>query len=177
MKKQIVILLLFIAPGFLLAQDTPFSSLYSRLVGEPGFESTEIMPGSTSYEWEKNVQAQNIKDMVKDIESIRILEYDGEGQYKSDKLWKKMTSAADDATYIEVVSMNGEKEQVSLYMLKGTGDIYREMALIARDGDDITMITVTGNIDFSKIFSPETMKSMRELGEYYMKDKGGCEGK
>ena len=175
MKNLISILAIVLFPALLLAQQTPLSALYSKYASEPGFETTEIMPGSTSYEWEKNIGAENIKEMIKDIESIRILEYKGEGHSAADKLWKKMSAAATEDAYIEVVNVSGDKEQARLYMLKESGGVYREIALIAREADEVTMITVTGNIDMNKIFSPETMQSLRELGNYYRKDKGECE--
>jgi hypothetical protein len=47
---------------------------------------------------------------------------------------------------------------------------------MAKESDGITLVTVTGNIDFRKIFSPETMESLRELSGY-MSGKGECEVK
>jgi hypothetical protein len=177
MKKLLVILSLSIAPALLLAQATPLSDLYTAYVSEPGFETTEMRPGSTSFEWEKNLESQNIKDMIKDIESVRVLEYDGSGKISQDKLWKKMTSAAIDGSYTEVMSMKGDGEQAALFMMKKPDGAYSEIALMAKEEDEIILVTVTGNIDFGKIFSPETMKSLRELGDYYMQGKGECEVK
>jgi hypothetical protein len=177
MKKIIIILSLVVLPGFLLAQSTPFSDIYTTYVSEQGFETTEMMPGSTSFEWENNLDAQNIKDMIKDIESVRVLEYDGSGKISRDKLWKKLTSASQEGNYTEVMSMKGDEQEAALYMMKRSDGIYSEIALIAKEKDEIVMVTITGNIDFGKMFSPETMKSLRELGDYYMKGKGGCEVK
>lgn len=177
MKQLIAILTLVIVPGIILAQSTPFSDLYNTYVSEQGFETTEMRPGSTSFEWEKNLEAQNIKDMIKDIESVRVMEYDGSGKISMEKLWKKMTSASREANYTEVMSMKGDGEEAALFMMKRSDGIYSEIALIVKEEDEIVMVTVTGNIDFGKMFSPETMQSLRELGDYYMKGRGGCEVK
>ena len=174
MKKLIAIFAVVIFPGFAIAQETPLSSLYTKFVSEPGFETTEILPGSTSYDWEESIESGHIKDMIKDIESVRILEYKGEGKYNPDKLWKKMTSAVDNGMYTEVVNVGSDKEKAVVYMLKESNGVFREIALIARDDDGITMVTVTGNIDLKKIFSPETMESLHGLGKYYMKDHREC---
>jgi hypothetical protein len=176
MKKLIILITIFVLPGFLFAQETPLSSLYSQYVSEPGFETTEILPGSTGFEWEQQVTSDHIKDMVKDIESVRILEYKGEGKYSTEKLWKKMSAAANGGNYTEVVTVSGDSEQASVYMLKESDGIYKEIALMAKESDGITLVTVTGNIDFRKIFSPETMESLRELSGY-MSGKGECEVK
>jgi hypothetical protein len=177
MKKLIALIAIIGMPVILLAQATPLSSFYSKYVSELGFETTEILPGSTSYDWEKNIDAEHVKDMVKDIESIRILEYKGEGKYTTEKLWKKMSAAVEDDLYTEVVNVDAEDMQAALYLLKGSSGTYKEVALLAFEKEEVTLITVTGDIDFKEIFSPETMQSLRELGKYYMDGKDGCEVK
>jgi hypothetical protein len=177
MKRISIIIAILSFPAFLLAQETPLSSFYSEYVSEPGFETTEILPGSTGFEWEKNVDSEHIKDMVKDIESVRILEYKGEGKYSTDKLWKKMASAIDEDIYTEVVNINSDDTQAAVYILKGPSGTYREVALLAREQSEITLVTVTGIIDFKEIFSPETMESLRGLSRYYRNGKDGCEVK
>lgn len=176
MKKFIILITIFLVPVYMWAQDTPLSSLYSKYVSEPGFETTEILPGSTGFEWEQNIHSEHIKDMVKDIESIRILEYKGEGKFSTEKLWKKMSAAASGGDYTEVVNVSGDDKQASVYMLKESEGLFREIALMAKQDDGITLITVTGDIDVKKIFSPETMESLRELSGY-MRGKGDCEVK
>lgn len=177
MKTFITIIFIALVPGYLLAQDTPLSSLYSKYVSEPGFETTEILPGTTGFEWEQQVDSEHIKDMVKDIESVRILEYKGEGKYSQEKLWKKMASALEDDMYTQVVNVNADDVHAGVYLLKGTAGTYREVALIAREKEGITLVTVTGNIDFKKIFSPGTLESLHELGKYHMKGQHDCEVK
>ena len=175
MKKLIVIMIAVFVPAFLLAQNTPLSSLYDRYVSEPGFETTEILPGSMSFEWEKSVDNVQVKEMMQNIESIRILKYKaGTGNADQDKLWKKIQKTAGDSQYIEVVTVNAENTQVNIYMIKGTAGNTREVALLERDENGIMVLTVTGNMDFSAMFSPENMQSLREMGEYYMQNKGDC---
>ncbi len=65
-------------PVILTAQNTPLSSLYDRYASEPGFETTEILPGSMSFEWEKTAENDQVKEMMQNIESIRILKYKSE---------------------------------------------------------------------------------------------------
>ena len=175
MKKMIVLLITAFIPAFLLAQNTPLSSLYDRYVIEPGFETTEILPGSTSFEWEKSTDMGQIKEMLQSIESIRILKYKADARKADqDKLWKKMQKTAGDSQYTEFVTVNAKKIQVNIYMIKGSAGKTREIAMLERDENGIVMLTVTGNMDFSAMFSPENMRSLREMGEYYMKNKGDC---
>jgi len=175
MKKLIVLMIAALIPAFLLAQNTPLSALYDRYVSKPGFETTEILPGSMSFDWEKTMNNSTIKDMMQNIESVRILKYKANANNaEQEKLWKKMQKTAGDDQYTEVVNVNAEKVQVNIYMIKGQAGNTREVAMLERDENGIMMVTVTGNMDFSAMFSLKNMQSLREMAEYYMHNKGDC---
>ncbi len=175
MKKIIVLFAMIALPGLMFAQETPLSSVYFNYADEPGFEATEIRPGSEGSEWEQKISSDHFRDLVNDITSIRILEYKGEGKVRPAKIWKKMSTAAGSGNYTEIVNFSGDDEQALVYISRESAGIYSEIALMAREENDLVLITVTGNIDLEKIFSPETMKSLRELGKHHMKGKGECE--
>jgi hypothetical protein len=176
MKKLLIVLIAIGIPVILSAQKTPFESLYDRYVSEPGFESTQVLPGSTSFEWEKSLDNPQVKEMMQSIESIRILKVKADStRVSQEKVWKNMQKAATEEQYKEVVTVSAEKAQVRLFILEGTEGHTREVALIVKEDDEIVMMTMTGNMDFSAMFSHENMKQLREIGEYYMKDHKGCE--
>jgi hypothetical protein len=175
MKKQIVIMILAFLPVLLLAQNTPLSALYDKYVSKPGFESTEILPGSMSFEWEKDMNTNSIKEMLKDIKSIRILKYkENEDKNEQEKLWKKIQKAAGDDQYIEVVNVNAENTRANMYIMKGPSGKTMEVDLVVKEAKGITIVTVSGDIDFSTIFNTENMKGLREMAEYYMHNKEAC---
>lgn len=175
MKKLIVIMIAAFLPVILNAQNTPLSSLYDRYTSEPGFETTEILPGSMSFEWEKTAENEQVKEMMQNIESIRILKFKSDkANADQDKLWKKLQKTAAGEQYTEVVTVNSDKVRANIYMMKGPDGNTREIAMLEKDEKGIMMVTVTGNMDFSKMFSPESMKSLREMGEYYLQSKGEC---
>jgi hypothetical protein len=116
--------------------------------------------------------------MVKDIETIRILNYKYEaGDSKADKVWKKIEKAASDESYTEIMNVSAEGVQVNLYMIKGLEGRTREVAMILNAENSIMLFTMTGNMDFSAMFSHENMQAFRQMGEYFMEHKGSCEGK
>ena len=78
MKKLIYILVIAFLPVFLMAQDTPLSSLYDKYVGDAGFESSEILPSNMSFEWEASGENASIREMMQHIDRIRISKYDFE---------------------------------------------------------------------------------------------------
>jgi hypothetical protein len=176
MKKLLIVLMTIGIPFILSAQKTPFSSLYDRYISEPGIESTQVLPGSTSFEWEKSMDNPQVKKMLESIESIRILKVKADSTRVSpEKVWKSMQKAATEDQYKEVITVSADKTHVRMFILEGTEGHTREVALIVKEEDEIIMMTMTGDMDFSAMFSHENMKQLREIGEYYMKDHKGCE--
>jgi hypothetical protein len=165
-------------PVILAAQDSPFSALIDKYSGNPGFESSVILPNNTSFEWEKEVDNSSVKDMMKGIEEISVLKYKADGNRDvSEKLWKNIQKAASDEAYIELMNVSSEDVQVNICMIKGDEGTTREVALAVNDKDEIILITMNGTMDFSSMFSKENLEGLSEMGEYFMEHKGGCESR
>jgi hypothetical protein len=175
MKKLIIIIVTAFIPALIMAQGTPLSSLYNQYVSEPGYETTEILPGSVSYEWEKDMDISQVKEMMKSIDNIRILKYKSETDKSGqEKLWKKVQKASSDDLYTEVVTVNSDDMYLRMFMMKGSEGKTKEVALAVKDKDGVMLATMTGNMDFSAMFSPENMQAFREMGKYFMEQKGSC---
>lgn len=175
MKKLIILFLIAVVPVILNAQKTPFTSLFDRYVTDPGFNSFQILPGSTSFEWEKSIDNEQLMEMMKNIESVRFLKAKADSTRVSmDKIWKNMLKASTGDNYREVLTVNADKVQLKMFMLKGNDGITHEMAIIGRSNDGIMMMTMEGKLDFSSFFSPENLKSLKEVGEYYLQNHPGC---
>jgi hypothetical protein len=175
MRKLVAIIVIALLPGMVLAQGTPLAALYDEFVSQEGFETTEIRPGETAFEWEKDINAPELMEAIRDIRSVRILEYGGEGKIETEKVWKRMQKAVTGNQYREVMSVNADAETVRMFMVQDpvTGH-FTEIALIARESDGVTLVSVTGDIDLKKIMSPAIMENLREMGHYHMKGDGEC---
>jgi hypothetical protein len=175
MKKQIVLMVFAFLPVFLLAQNSPLTSLFEKYADKPGFESSEIIPGSMSFEWEKTMKIDAVKEMLKEIQGVRILKYKSNATHNEvAKIWKKIQKAAGKEPYQEVVKVNVDSVMVNIYLVQEPNGITKEIALIAKDKKGITMVNITGNIDFATLFSKENMHSLREMAEQYMHNKAMC---
>lgn len=176
MKKLTGILVIGLFPIFLLAQETPLSSLYNDYTSRSGYMSTEIRPGSMNFEWEKDMDNSTIRNIANKVESIRILRYqpdsDRSGQ---EKLWRKIQKAASENQYTEVVTVDAEEMQLRMYMMKGSDGITKEAALAVKGKEGVMLATMSGNLDFSEVFTAENLQGLREMGEYFMKQKGSCD--
>lgn len=175
MKKQIVLMVLALLPVVLLAQNSPLKALFEKYANKPGFESSEIIPGSMGSEWEKTVKIDAVKEMLKEIQGVRILRYKTSPATKEEmKVWKKINKTVGKEPYKEVVKVNADSIMARIYLVQGTDGITKEIALIAKDKKGITMVTVNGNIDFATLFSKENMHSLHEMASYLMHNKGMC---
>jgi hypothetical protein len=175
MKNLIVILAGLMLPLFLSAQDTPLSALYKNFAGEPGFSTTEILPGSTSFEWEKEMDAGRIKELMKSIESIRIVNCNGdEANSKQEKAWKKMEKAASDERYVNIMNVKSDDDEVYLYRMAGESGKTRELALLVKYDNGVMLLTMTGDMDMSAIFSKDNMEAFLEMGKCFKDKKAEC---
>jgi hypothetical protein len=179
MRKLIIILISAFLPAILFAQDTPLTSLYDSFAGNRGFKATEILPGSTSFKWEKDMESGQVKELMQDIESIRVLQFKNKdvNKNKVEKTWKKMVDAASDGMYTEIISVHADDVTVYFYIIKGIEGTTNEVAMLEKDESGAMMVTMSGHMDFSAMFKHENMQAMREIGEYFMEHKSDCKDK
>lgn len=177
MKKLIFIVLLLCSGTGLMAQDSPLLKFYKEYASDPAFETTEIMPGSMSFEWQKEMDNRQVSELMAEIKDIRILRYQGKGKMSMDKFLKNLEKTASDDRYAEVLNARSDGDFVRLlYLREPSGDM-KEIALIASDEEGVMLLTMTGTMNFQKMLSPDMMEGVRQMGDYYIKGKGGCEVK
>ena len=159
----------------IFAQDTPLSSIYNQFSGKPGYHTTEVLPGSMNFTWEKDIDLSQVREMMNSIDKIRIVKIDPESSRgNQEKLWKKVMSVASEDHYQEIINVTADRVQAKMYILKGEGNITKEMAFAVKDDNGMILATMTGKMDFSKMFSRENMQAFRDLGMHLMEMKGAC---
>ncbi len=174
MKKTLLILAVLIIPVFLAGQETPLAKFYERYASEQGFKVHEILPGSTSMEWEKDLRIDHLREIMDNIDYIRILTYQGEGKIATNDLMKKLDKAINKDEYKEIVSVKADDGMLKAFFLKGETGRIHELALIANGKEGLFIFTVTGDIDFNMILSSGTMADLQAIGKYYIDSKGEC---
>lgn len=178
MKKLLIFIVVTLAPFIILAQETPLASLYSDFSSKSGYQSMQIKPGAMNLNWEKSEDFPLFGDMMKNIESISILQDEtGSGFLSGDKLWKKVRKIAADERYTELACANGDEMSIRMFMMKSEENVVKEAAFCVKKDDKVILIAVSGNMDFSEMFNAENMQAMREMGEFFMEHKGSCRHK
>jgi hypothetical protein len=171
--KRTVILFTLLVPLFLFAQDTPLSALFDKYVEVPGFSTTEIKTSEVSFEWEQEEGTEQIREVLDGIESIRIINMDEESQdmkISPDKFYSRIKKAIGQEDYVEVITVSDGDEDVNLYFLRD-GEMLREAALVVHEKNDVSLITITGNMDPSMLMRKETIKGLNSLKNFYVEKK------
>lgn len=166
MKKYCVIILAFLVSTSVFADDfvTKFMSTYveaKRPVSNVNIGKTmlEKMAGNT--------EDSELKETFKELNSIRIITTEDKRDSrhyfeKANELAKKEFS-----DFEEVVSLNERKSKVHV-LLKKLEDGMKDLILIALDDNSkLTIITVSGNIDFNSFskLSESLNKPLPDEGE------------
>ncbi len=171
--KRTALILAFIVPVFLFAQETPLNKIFSKYVEDPGFSTTEIKTSEVSFEWEQDENTEHIRKVLSDIESIRIINLDEEspeGKVSAEKFHQKIMKAIEKADYVDVITVRDDGESVNLYFLE-KGDKLREVALVVREKENVSLITITGDIDPEMIIHKETLKGLGSLRNFYVENE------
>jgi hypothetical protein len=175
MKKLIVIILTAFIPVLLAAQNSPLSVLYDKYESKPGYHTFKIRPGLMSFVWEKNMETGPVKEMMRTIESIRILKSKSESTRCGRKiLWRRMQKAASDDLSNEVVSVNAGDVSLRVYMINQTEEKMKEVTMAVKYDEGIILATILGKTNFSSLINHDNMESIIKMVEYFMEHEGKC---
>ena len=166
MKKLIMALVVSLVPLFIMAQDTPLSGLYDKYVSKSQYSAKEILPSAMNTKWEKDISGEAIKKVIDEVNSIRILSTD-KGRHPQKSLWKSISKSISEADYTQVLDVNSNKESIRIYYLKGMDGNMKEFALTMNKPSKVMLITVTGDMDMSTLFSKDLMQELKTLGENF----------
>ena len=178
MKRYVIMLAGMLFPLAFFAQETPFTKLFEEYTGKQGYYSQEIIPSQMSMAWENEMQTDALRKVMNKISAVRILSTDAEGGGSSKKLGKSISGALGGAKYTELITVKTDGESVNMYGLKLDNGSMREFVLAVVEQDEVTLVSVTGEMDMSDILMGDIMEDMMKLrGKYNGKEcpSGGSE--
>jgi hypothetical protein len=173
MKKLMIMLAGVILPLAFFAQDTPFSKVYEEYVGKQGYYSHEVIPSQMSMEWESEMETDAIREVMNKVTAFRMLSTDAEEGGSRKKLEKSISDAVSRADYTELMTVMTDDESIHMYGLKLDEGSMREFVLTIMEKDEVTLITLTGDMDMSDIIKEDLMGEVMKVGEKY-KGKKEC---
>lgn len=152
MKK--FILLLF-AGAFmsmqLQAQTDAISKYFDKYMDDERFSMVYISPKMfemiSKVELEGDKADQEIMDMIKDLEGLRILSFEGSG---AQTFYTEVKSKIDANKYDDLVVVRDKGENVNI-SVNSQGDIVNELLLLVGSDDNFVLMSFTGNIDLKKV--------------------------
>ncbi len=163
MKKLLIYLSFLVLPLWTMAQETPIGKLFDKYSSDPDYGSIDIKANATSFAWEKDLENTELKDMLQEIDAIRIL-HSSKSKVNAEKFLNKVYKTYSKEAYTELATVSGiHGGSVKMYMLKGDDNMIREFSLAGMKGDNVFLLSVSGNMDMNKLLSKDMMKALGQL--------------
>lgn len=154
-KLSIFATLIFLFTGFsLMAQDSPTAKLFDKYSGKDGYTTVSISKdlfGMFADIDSDNPDAQEIKEMMSQLDGIKILMYEAETETDSELTRFRdevMKVNASGFTELMVVKEKGEEVK---FLAKKKGDKIGELLLLINNGKEVGFISISGMIDMNTV--------------------------
>ena len=154
MKKIIMMFaLMLMATTNLMAQTA--DDIFNEFKDKPNVQFVNLPKALMSLA-ANGVEDQDKKDLLKKMDSMRVLDIEDDAQLL--KQFEKKVQTLSKKGYEQMVNSNddGEKAQV---LVKTKGDAITEMLVISIDGTEGAMIQICGNI------RPEDVNKLKDIGQ------------
>jgi CRISPR/Cas system-associated protein endoribonuclease Cas2 len=176
MKRVIILMILFIIPVLILAQNTPVDALFDKYAGKDGFTTIYI----SKYMFDmfrshdiEDKEADELNRVLGKLTSIKILtvedqEFIGKGVNFYNEIMKELPREK----YNELMVVK-DKDSDVVFLSREEKGVIVELLLIAGGADesDNVLISIQGEIDLetisklSKTLNIEGMESLEEIDE------------
>lgn len=151
MKKIITIAIAAIFTTGLFSQNSAIDKFFSSYENSADFTVVYVSPKMfemvakiTNDSKDKDVQ--NIKELVKDIKGLKILNTKKDPMKYYNEAAKKLP-----INEYEVLLTVKDKGDNVKFLTKGSGDIVNELLLLVGGADDFVLMSFVGNLDLNKI--------------------------
>lgn len=136
------------------AQKSPLEKFTKKYAFGEGITITEISPGSTDFSKAFGEEEIDLKEMLNQIEVIKIINCDNEmtSAATRETFYDKAVAAVNDKRYVVLANIHTDDEAFSVYTQEKNG-IIKEFAVLFKDGPDVGMIYVKGEIDLTNFDS------------------------
>jgi len=153
MKKKMNLMLALLIYVATSAMAQTVDHLFNEFKGKPNVEYIDV-PKSMMGLAAGSVKGEKGAELLKKIDSIRILSFEGNKQLKAK--FEKRVETLSKKGYEQMVnsSEEGEKAQV---LVKTEGETVTEMLVVSIDGDECALVQICGKI------RPEDMQKLKDI--------------
>ena len=146
--KTILSVMIAVALSLNAAAGDDFDKLFSKYAASDGITSVNLTESiiriASNF---LNEEDKDAKDLLRDIESVKLLTSEGVSMDKLAADAKALLKAGD---YEDLIRVNEEDEYVRI-MVKEDNDIIRDIIVFVESPDEVVFINVTGGIDPEKV--------------------------
>lgn len=157
MKRLLILLVLglsLVLPQNLMAQTG--NAFFDRYSGNDGFTAINITPkmfelfAALSLDAE-DPETQAVFDMIKSIEGLNVLIYEGGGNASPRSLFQEARKSVPKGSFEELMTVQGDSEQVHILVEEGKPGFIKQLVLMVDDADEFVFLTLRGNIELAQI--------------------------
>ncbi len=167
---------LFILTPLLSMGQSSVEKLYERFAGEKGFTSVHISKQMFSLFSNMNdfegEDSENFNKTISNLDGLMILSYEPEGEPTIDFI-NEVEKVIPMSEFKDLMVVNEKDSKVRFLTREKDGEIV-EMLMIAYDGDEFTVMSISGIIDLetiSKISKGMKIQGMDDLDKLDEKEK------
>jgi hypothetical protein len=172
-KLTFLVTLIFLLAGFtMVAQDSPTKKLYDKYGGKDGYTTVTISQelfGMFAEIDSDDPDAQEMKEMMSQLEGIQILMYEAEDEGDAElQKFKSEIEKVKAENYTELMVVKESNEEVKFLALK-KGEKIGELLLLINSGKEAGFVSIVGLIDMntvaklSKTMKLEGMENLEKL--------------
>ena len=146
MKKLVLILIVALAPAFVIAQNSAVEKLFKKYGGQDGFTTITVNSGLLRLAADFTDEEEGL-EVLNSIKSIKILaQEDGE----ADNFYNEVKSLLSNNDYEELMTVNSNDEDV-VFLIKKEGKKISEFLLVVGGDDENVVIYIEGSLDMKEI--------------------------
>jgi len=157
MKKSLfktVLVLMLILPLMAVSQKNPMDKLFSKYAGEDCFTSVNISKEMfglfAGIEDVEDEEFKEFQEVIEKLEGLKILSFTPGDDCEGIDFYEEIMDAYPMDEYTELMEVL-EKDEVVKFYVKKKGDMIAEMLMIARESDEIVLLSLFGDLDLSYI--------------------------
>lgn len=171
MKKHVVLLSMMLLATFLLSAQSPADKIFEKYSGVEGYTSVYITKHMFNLfaDIETEEDEEGFVELVKNLDCIKIVAYENEGEAKQTghNFYDEIMADFPSGIYEDLMIVKKKDQDIKFMIKKGQDDKISELLMIS-GGSDNVLISIQGAIDLktiSKLSSTLNISGMEKLEE------------
>lgn len=152
-------ILAFLMTSLYMNAQSPLDKVFEKYSGQEGFTSVNIskelfqMLQQMDTGSAKDTNMKDLKTMMEQLSGLKVLcfNFDSTNVSKAVSVYNEFAGLFPAGTYKELMTVNEGREYIKFLTRQETSGKIAEMVMLAKDKHEVTVLSLTGNIDLSSL--------------------------